>query len=46
MRTPIPRRTMIPTAIQLVGTFSRYAAKASPTVRMMKPMRYVAKEDI
>ena len=34
---------MIPTAIQTVGTFRRYAANASPTIRMMNPTRYVAK---
>ena len=46
IKIPIPRRTMMPTAIQLVGTFNKYAAIASPTMRTMKPMRYVAKEDI
>lgn len=46
MRTPIPMSTMTPTAIQVVGTFRRYAAIANPTIRMRNPMRYVAKEDM
>ena len=46
MSTPIPMRTMTPTAIQVVGTFRRYAAIANPTIRMRNPMRYVAKEDM
>jgi hypothetical protein len=29
-----------------VGTFRRYAPNASPTIRMRKPMRYVANEDM
>src|SRR3954470_16391964 len=44
IKTPIPMRTMMPTAIQEVGTFRRYAPNASPTIRMRKPMRYVANE--
>ena len=36
---------MIPTTIHEEGTFSKYAPNASPTTKMMKPMRYVAKED-
>lgn len=46
IKIPIPNRMMIPTTIQDVGTFSRYAPIASPTVTMMKPMRYVANEDM
>jgi hypothetical protein len=46
INTPIPIITMAPTTIHMVGTLSRYAAIASPTIRMMKPMRYVAKEDM
>jgi hypothetical protein len=38
--------TTTPTPIHVAGTFSRYAAKASPTIRMMKPIRYVANVDI
>jgi hypothetical protein len=38
--------TITPTAIQVVGTFKRYAPNASPTTRMMNPMRYVANEDM
>ena len=37
---------MTPTAIHVVGTPSRYAAMASPTISTMKPMRYVPNEDI
>jgi hypothetical protein len=43
---PIPIRTMTPTAIQEVGTLRRYAPNASPAIKMRKPMRYVAKEDM
>jgi hypothetical protein len=39
LRIPIPRRTMTPTPIHVVGTFRRYAAKASPTVNTRKPIR-------
>src|ERR1051326_5238930 len=46
IKIPIPSRTMMPTTIQFVGTLRRYAAIASPTMRTMKPMRYVANEDI
>ena len=46
VRTPIPMRMMTPTAIQVVGTFRRYAPNAKPTIRIRNPMRYVAKEDM
>jgi hypothetical protein len=46
MSTPIPMSTITPTAIQAVGTLRRYAAIANPTIRMRKPMRYVANEDM
>jgi hypothetical protein len=42
----MPRSTIIPTTIQVWGTLSKYAPNASPTIRMMNPIRYVAKEDI
>ena len=45
-RTPMPIITMTPTAIHVGGTLSRYAPAASPMIRMMKPMRYVEKEDM
>ncbi len=34
------------TTIHICGTLRRYAPIATPTIRMMKPMRYVAKEDM
>ena len=37
---------MIPTMIHVCGTFNKWAANANPTMRMMNPMRYVAKDDI
>src|SRR3954469_6473264 len=46
IHTPMPISTMTPTRIHCVGTLSKYAAMASPTMRMMKPMRYVAKDDM
>jgi len=46
LSTPIPISTIMPTAIHVPGTFSKYAASASPAVRMMNPMRYDAKEDM
>jgi hypothetical protein len=36
---PMPIITITPTAIHIVGTLSRYAAIASPRIRMMKPIR-------
>ena len=46
MRMPMPISTIAPTAIHMVGTLRRYAAIANPTIRMMKPIRYVPKEDM
>src|SRR5262245_5982339 len=45
INTPIPSRTITPTTIQVVGTFSRYAANDSPTMRMRNPIKYVENED-
>src|SRR5215207_8786523 len=46
IKMPIPSRTTAPTTIHVGGTLSRYAAIPSPTMRMMKPTRYVPKDDI
>src|SRR5688572_5137319 len=46
MRIPIPSRTTTPTRIQVGGTFNRYAAIPNPMMRIMKPTRYVPKDDI
>jgi hypothetical protein len=37
---------MTATTIHIWGTLRRYAAIATPTIKMMNPMRYVAKEDM
>jgi hypothetical protein len=46
MSTPSPIKTITPTSIHIAGTLSRYAAIPNPIIRMMKPIRYVAKDDI
>ena len=43
---PMPRSAATPTPTHTAGAFSRIAAIASAMMRMMKPMRYVAKDDI
>ena len=45
IRTPSPSKTITPTTIQVVGTFSRYAANDSPMMRMTNPIKYVENED-
>ena len=44
--TPMPVSTTTPTPIHMGGMLIRYAANASPTIRIRKPSRYVEKEDI
>ena len=46
LSTPMPISTTTPTPIHIAGTFNKYAPIASPVIRMMKPMRYVANDDI
>ena len=46
LSTPAPTRTMMPTTIHVAGILSKYAAPASPTMRIKYPMRYVANDDI
>ena len=37
---------MTPTPIHVLGTLSKYAANASPAIRIRKPIRYDEKEDM
>src|SRR5215467_703558 len=46
LRMPAPTRITMPTTIHVVGTLSRYAAPASPPIRIRYPMRYVANDDM
>lgn len=42
----MPNSTTTPTPIHVLGMFSRYAANASPTIRIKNPIMYDANEDI